>query len=95
MANLPTRSGEAEAIALIKGEPQVGQRHGETVCCAAIDLHGRWLRLYPVAFRSLADGQKFGRWDRIRFKWRLPDDDRRPESRRIDQDSLSIGGSLK
>jgi hypothetical protein len=95
LASRPERSGEAEAIVLIKAAPQVGLRHGETVCRAAIDLHGQWLRLYPVAFRSLGEGQKFGRWDRIRFKWRLPDDDRRPESRRIDQDSLSIVGSLK
>jgi hypothetical protein len=92
---LPSRSGETEAIVIIKAAPQVGQRHGETVCCAAIDLHGNWLRLYPVAFRSLEAGQKFSRWDRIQFKWRLPDDDMRPESRRVDQDTLAIVGELK
>ena len=91
----PSRSGETEAIVLIKAAPQVGQRHGETVCCAGISLDGHWLRLYPVSFRNLADGQKFGRWDRIRFKWRMPTDDPRTESRRIDQDSITITGSLK
>ncbi|HVT23921.1 MAG TPA: hypothetical protein VHD95_04785 [Rhizomicrobium sp.] len=89
------RSGETEAVVVIKAAPQIGQRHGETVCCAAIDLHGNWLRLYPVSFRSLADGQKFRRWDRIKFKWRLPTDDTRKESRRVDQDSLEIVGDLK
>ncbi|HEX7758367.1 MAG TPA: hypothetical protein VF459_02615 [Caulobacteraceae bacterium] len=92
---LTQRSGETEAIVLIKAAPQVGQRHGETVCCAAMDLHGNWLRLYPVAFRTLEDGQKFGRWDRIRFGWRLPDDDKRVESRRVDQETLAVVGSLK
>jgi hypothetical protein len=97
MTGQPTilHSGETEAIVVIKAAPQIGQRHGETVCCAAIDLHGNWLRLYPVSFRFLADGQKFGRWDRIRFKWRLPTDDTRKESRRVDQDSLEIVGELK
>jgi hypothetical protein len=90
-----SRSGETEAIVIIKAAPQVGQRHGETVCCAAIDLQGHWLRLYPVSFRTLDDGQKFGRWDRIRFKWRLPNDDPRSESRRVDQDSIAIVGELK
>lgn len=90
-----SRSGETEAIVIIKAAPQVGQRHGETVCCAGIDLKGHWLRLYPVSFRTLDDGQKFGRWDRIRFKWRLPNDDSRPESRRVDQDSITIVGELK
>jgi len=90
-----SQSGETEAVILIKAAPQLGERHGETVCCAGIDIHGHWLRLYPVSFRSLEDGQKFGRWDRIRFKWRLPKDDHRIESRRVDQDSIEIVGELK
>lgn len=94
MAPEISSSGEAEAVVLIKAAPQVG-RHGETVCCAAIDLYGNWLRLYPVSFRHLDDGQKFGRWDRIRFRWRTPTDDSRRESRRIDQDTLAIIGELK
>ncbi len=90
-----TRSGNTEAVVIIKAAPQVGQRHGETVCCAGIDLHGNWLRLYPISFRTLGDGQRFGRWDRIKFNWRLPSDDQRLESRRVDQDSLEIMGELK
>lgn len=90
-----SRSGETDAIIMIKAAPQVGQRHGETVCCAGISLDGKWLRLYPVCFRTLDDGQKFGRWDRIHFKWRKPIDDPRVESMRVDQDSISIVGSLK
>lgn len=86
----PVRSGRTEAVVLIKAAPQAGQRHGETVCCAGIDLYGSWLRLYPVSFRLLEDRKKFGRWDRIRFNWRLPNDDTRPESRRVDQDSIEI-----
>lgn len=88
-------SGNTEAIVIIKAAPQVGQRHGETVCCAGIDLYGRWLRLYPVSFRLLDGHQKFGRWERIRFRWRRPSDDPRPESRRVDQQSIEIVGELK
>lgn len=91
----PSTSGSAEAIVIIKAAPQIGQRHGETVCCAGIDLYGNWLRLYPVSFRLLEDGKKFGRWDRIKFKWRRPHDDIRPESRRVDQDSIEILSELK
>jgi hypothetical protein len=89
------RSGEAEIVVIVKAAPQVGQRHGETVCCAGIDPHGKWLRLYPVSFRTLDEGQKFGRWDRMRFRWRLPKDDPRAESRRVDQDTIHIVGQLK
>lgn len=74
--HLPS-SGNTEAVVIIKAAPQVGQRHGETVCCAGLDLYGQWLRLYPVSFRLLDANKKFGRWDRISFKWRRPNDDPR------------------
>lgn len=89
------RSGKTEAIVIVKAVPHAGTRHGETVCCAGIDLHGNWLRLYPVSFRTLEDGKRFGRWDRIQFRWRMPKDDTRRESRRVDQDTISIVGKLK
>jgi len=90
------RSGETEAVVIIKAAPQVGQRHGETVCCAGIDLQeGHWLRLYPVSFRTLEEGQKFGRWNRIKFKWRKAQDDRRTESRRVDHNSIRIVGKVR
>tara|TARA_R100000935_G_scaffold49162_1_gene74264 strand:- start:558 stop:1349 length:792 start_codon:yes stop_codon:yes gene_type:complete len=91
----PSRNGTDEAVVIVKAAPQIGKKHGETVCCAAIDLYGRWLRLYPVSFRTLEDGQSFKRWDKIKFGWRRPKDDPRSESRRINQDSLEITGTLR
>jgi hypothetical protein len=88
-------SGSTEAVVIVKAAPQVGRRHGETVCCAGIDLYGNWLRLYPVSFRNLEQSKKFGRWDKIKFNWRLPNDDKRTESRRVDQQSIEIVGQLK
>jgi hypothetical protein len=88
-------SGSAEAIVIVKAAPQVGRRHGETVCCAGIDIYGNWLRLYPVSFRTLEHSRKFKRWDRIKFNWRLPKDDKRLESRRVDQQSIEIVGELR
>jgi hypothetical protein len=75
------KSGTAEAIILVKAAPQIGEKHGQTVCCAGLDLYGNWLRLYPVSFRYLENSKKFSRWDRVRFNWRLPTDDPRLESR--------------
>jgi len=89
------REGRAEAYILIKAAPQVGQRHGETVCCAGVTPEREWVRLYPVAFRHLEEAQQFGRWDRVQFKWRKPDDDSRVESRRVDHQSFKVIGELK
>lgn len=95
MIGYPPISGGTEAIVMVKAAPQVGRRHGETVCCAGLDLYGNWLRLYPVSFRTLEQSKKFGRWDRIKFNWRIPNDDRRVESRRVDQQSIEIVGQLR
>lgn len=86
-----------EAFIIVKAAPRASQAHGETVCIAAIDHNGCWVRLYPVSFRDLADAQKFGRWDRISYRWRKPTatTDKRTESRRVDQGSIVIKGKLR
>jgi hypothetical protein len=86
-----------EAFIIVKAAPRASNTYGETVCIAAIDQNGHWVRLYPVSFRQLEDAQKFGRWDRIRYRWRNPTSsaDKRPESRRVDQNSIEIVGSLR
>ena len=87
--------GTDEAVILIKAAPVIGEKHGETVCCAGLDLYGNWLRLYPVSFRVLEESKRFRRWDRVKFKWRLPSNDARPESRHVDNQTLEITGHVK
>lgn len=86
-----------EAFIIVKAAPRASQTYGETVCIAAIDHNGCWVRLYPVSFRHLADAQKFGRWDRVAYRWRKPtaSTDIRIESRRVDQGSIVITGKLR
>jgi len=86
--------GQSEAIILVKAFPNISKNYVETVCCAGVTPQGEWVRLYPVTFRRLEDARKFDRWDRIRFKWRRPKDDQRPESFRVDQQSIEIIGEL-
>lgn len=91
------KSGTSRAVVLVKAAPQASGSHGETVCVAALDEYGVWHRLYPVNFRDLLAEQKFGRWDNIQFRWRLPEvaKDRRAESKRVEPDSINIVGKLK
>jgi hypothetical protein len=97
MVQPPSKTGVSRAVVLVKAVPQASGSHGETVCVAALDAYGNWHRLYPVNFRDLRADQKFGRWDEIEFSWRLPEvsKDRRAESKRIDQASVHIIGTLK
>lgn len=87
--------GTSEAVILVKASPQVGKKHGETVCCAGVNDKGEWVRLYPISFRNLDQAKQFGRWDRVRFRWQKPRDDSRPESLRVDHQSIEIIGKLK
>jgi len=99
MSGQPTGSLEHvddECFVLVKAAPRASRTHGETVCIAAVDRNGTWVRLYPVSFRDLADAQRFARWDRLRFRWRRPKAslDIRTESRRVDPSSITIAGQL-
>jgi len=99
MSEQPTGSLEHvddECYVIVKAAPRASRTHGETVCIAAVDRTGAWVRLYPVSFRDLADAQRFGRWDHLKFRWRRPKatSDMRSESRRVDPSSIVILGQL-
>jgi hypothetical protein len=92
-----SRSYKLEATIIAKALPQVGDKHGETVCVAALDDKRQWHRLYPVSFRMLSEDQRFSRWSRISAKCRMvpPNKDRRTESLNVDQSSIQLLGSLR
>jgi hypothetical protein len=77
---------------LVKTYPVPSKKYGETVCCAGIDAAtGKWVRMYPVNFRSLAEYGQFNKWQFVQASWTVSADDSRPESRRIFQDTIRVG----
>lgn len=87
------KSGRERALILVKALPRGGKVHGETVCCAGITPELEWRRQYPIRFRHLRDG-KFQRWQWIEYDYRLPSDDSRKESRRVQEGSIEPGEVL-
>ena len=85
----------AEAIIIVKASPQLGDKHGETVCTAGITRDGAWVRLYPIAFRTLEEAQQFSRWDTVRYRWHRPKDDPRVESQRVEHHTLQVIGAIR
>ncbi|MBF0268433.1 MAG: hypothetical protein HQL44_07555 [Alphaproteobacteria bacterium] len=75
-------------MVLVKALPHAGKKHGETVCCAGVTLQGEWRRQFPIPFRRLQE--KFSRWDIIEYEYIFPKDDKRPESRRVQVDSIKV-----
>lgn len=83
---------ERRILVVVKTYPNPSSTYGETVCCAGVDLEsGEWVRLYPITFRGLADRQ-FEKFQEIRCRATRPRDDTRPESWRVDQDSIELVG---
>lgn len=76
-------------LVTVKAYPNPSRKYGETVCVAGIDIdtHG-WVRLYPIPFRDLDEDKKFKKYTIIELKASRPKDDRRPESFRVDVDSI-------
>lgn len=77
-----------ELLILTKTYPAPSTKYREITCVAAINRAGELRRIFPVPFRLLAGQQQFKKWEWIRASMRRPADDHRPESYRIDLDTV-------
>jgi hypothetical protein len=75
----------------VKAYPNPSKKYGETVCAAGIDLDtNQWIRLYPIPFRDLDEDKKFKKYTVIEVSATKAVDDNRPESFKVDSDSIKI-----
>lgn len=75
-----------------KTYPELSQKYLETVCTAGMLPSGKPLRLYPIPYRYLGDGkEQFKLYQWITAGIQKKQDDSRPESFRIDCDSIEPG----
>jgi hypothetical protein len=82
---------------LVKAFPQHSDKHEETVCCAGITEDQQLIRLYPITYRRLARENQFNRYDLVEATLTKAANDIRPESYRVDHDSIEVierGSSL-
>ena len=79
----------------VKATPNPSTKYGETVCVGGIALDsGQWTRLYPVPFRDLAEDKKFKKYTVVEASVGKASEDRRPESHKINVDSIKKVGYL-
>jgi len=83
----PLRATE-ELLILTKTYPSPSTRHRETTCVAALTRQGEMRRVFPVPFRFLSGEFQFQKWEWIRALMLRPNNDNRPESRKIDVDTI-------
>ena len=76
------RQRELSLMIAVKAAPVPTAQLQESMCVAGIDLgpEPRWIRLFPIPFRDLADDSKFRKYEEVTLQATRPDSDRRPES---------------
>lgn len=89
-----TSPSREELLILTKTYPSPSARYRETSCVAALNRNGQMRRLFPIPFRLLEDSQQFRRWEWIQARISEPRDDHRPESRRLDIETMERTGEL-
>ncbi len=55
-------------IPLVKAYPALSSKYGEVSCVAGTEMTAdgpRWVRLYPVPFRSLEDDKQFRKYQPV------------------------------
>lgn len=79
-------------LILCKTYPSPSEKYAETSCVAGMTQSGEFIRLYPVPFRLIRDGQQFQKWQWISAQIRKAPKDHRPESHTISVDTITLAG---
>ena len=81
-----------EILILTKTYPAPSTKYRETTCVAGLNRDGKLRRIFPVPYRFLTAESKFKRWEWVRARVSQTNKDQRPESRRIDIDTIQLLG---
>lgn len=74
----------------VKTYPTLSATYGELVCTAGMREDGSWIRIYPVPFRSMEEYKKFEKYRIIEAQVMRNPRDPRPESHKVDIDTLAL-----
>lgn len=79
-----------KALIVVRTYPTPAKQGVEVSCTAAITESGEWLRLFPVPYRFLTPDKRFRKYQWIEVSVSKPSKDVRPESYKIENDSIRI-----
>jgi hypothetical protein len=79
---LPNEIHNAKVLVTVKTYPLPSNKYEELVCTAGLLENGKWIRIYPIPFRSLPQGKRFAKFQWIQLDLIRNPKDFRPESYR-------------
>ncbi len=74
----------------VRTYPSPAKKGIEVSCTAGVTAEGEWIRLFPVPYRFLDDDKRFKRYQWVEVRALRAADDARPESHKLDIDSIKI-----
>lgn len=92
-----TSTERITVLPLVKAYPALSRSYGEVSCVAGVQISPdplRWVRLYPIPFRSLDDRQQFRKYQPISVDVQRHSSDTRPETLRPSRESISLVGDV-
>jgi hypothetical protein len=78
----------------VRTYPVPANKGAETSCTAAISEDGKWVRIFPVPYRSLPIEKRFKKFQWIEADLKKASSDTRPESHNIDTVSIKLGDTV-
>ena len=91
MFYLPVELPKAKVLITVKTYPLPSRSYTELVCTAGLLDGEKWIRIYPVPFRFLQDGDKYPKYSWVELDLVCNTKDFRPESYRL---RLGIDGHI-
>jgi hypothetical protein len=87
---LPDTIEHAKVLITVKTYPLPSNKYEELVCTAGVLEDGRWIRIYPIPFRSLPKDKKFEKYEWIEVDLVRNASDFRQESYRPKSEASNI-----
>jgi len=81
-------------LILVKTYPSPSTKYQEVVCTAGVTDKGEFIRLYPIKYRYLSDEQQFKKFNWIEVRVKKNPQDQRPESFKVNYDSIKVLGEI-
>jgi hypothetical protein len=93
---LPHEIPDARVLISVKTYPLPSSKYGELVCTAGFLPDGKWIRLYPISFRSLPYDNRYSKYHWVTLDLIRNEKDFRPESYRpkFGIDEIKVGEKI-
>lgn len=82
------------ALITVRTYPTPSSKSVEASCTAGVTDHGEWIRLFPIPYRLMEERRRFQKWHWIEVEAIKATSDSRPESFKVNQDSIFIGENV-